>query len=74
MIINCLLLPAIPIETIYPMPAPETIGVTLAPDQAARVSAVAPKSIADVAGLRAGDAIMSFNGQPLISIADFASS
>jgi S1-C subfamily serine protease len=62
----------VPLDEIYPMPAPETIGVTLAPDAAARVTAIAPKSIGDVAGLRAGDEFVSFNGQPLISIADFA--
>jgi serine protease Do len=62
----------VPIETIYPMPAPETIGLTLAPDHAAQVSAVAPKSIADTAGFRVSDEIVSFAGQPLISIADFA--
>lgn len=62
----------VPLDEIYPMPAPETIGVTLAPDAAARVTAVEPKSIGDIAGLRAGDEFVSFNGQPLISIADFA--
>ncbi len=62
----------VPVETIYPMPAPETIGLTLAPDQAARVTVVAPNSIAAAAGFRAGDDVVSFGGQPLISIADFA--
>jgi hypothetical protein len=62
----------VPIETIYPMPAPETIGLALAPDAAARVTDVTPKSIAAAAGFRAGDELVSFDGQPLISIADFA--
>ena len=62
----------VPIEQIYPMPAPETIGLTLAPDAAARVTSVAAGSIAAAAGFRAGDELVSFNQQPLISIADFA--
>jgi serine protease Do len=62
----------VPLEYIYPMPAPETIGLTLAPDQAARVTTVEPKSIAYAAGFRAGDDVVSLGGQPLISIADFA--
>lgn len=63
---------AVPLETIYPMPAPETIGLTLAPDAVATISAIAPNSIAAAAGLRPGDQFISFEGQPLISIADFA--
>ncbi len=63
---------AVPVETIYPMPAPDTIGLSLAPDHAAKIATVAPQSIAAAAGLRAGDEFVSFNGQPLISIADFA--
>jgi serine protease Do len=62
----------VPLDEIYPMPAPETIGVTLAPDQAAVVAAVAPQSIAARAGLKPGDEFVSFAGQPLISMADFA--
>jgi serine protease Do len=62
----------VPPELIYPMPAPETIGVTLAPDAAARVTAVTAGSPAASAGVRVGDDIVSFERQPLISIADFA--
>lgn len=62
----------VPMDHIYPMPAPETIGLTLAPDAVARVTAVAPNSIAGIAGVRAGDEFVSFDRQPLISIADFA--
>lgn len=62
----------VPSEQIYPMPAPETIGLTLAPDATARVNAVAPGSIAAKAGFRAGDEFVSCASQPLISIADFA--
>ncbi len=63
---------AIPTELIYPMPAPETIGLALAADRIAHVDAVAPGSVAAAAGVRAGDDFISFAGQPLISIADVA--
>lgn len=62
----------IPLELIYPMPAPETIGLTLDTQFAATVKDVAADSAAAQAGLRAGDEIVSFNGAPLLSIADFA--
>jgi len=62
----------VPLEEIYPMPAPDTIGLTLAPDAMARVTAVTRGSIAASAGFRAGDEIILFDRQPLISIADFA--
>ena len=62
----------VPPERIYPMPAAETIGLSLAPDQAATITAVAPDSVAARAGFRAGDEFVSFAGQPLISIADFS--
>lgn len=62
----------VPLERIYPLPEAETIGLSLAPDQAARVSEVASRSIAAAAGFQAGDDFVSFNGQPLISIADFS--
>lgn len=60
----------LPTEWIYPMPAPETIGLTLAPDQSATVASVRPDSDAAAAGLKAGDEITSLGEQPLISIAD----
>jgi serine protease Do len=60
----------IPPDLIYPMPAAETIGVTLAPDQIARVEAVAAGSIAAKAGLERGDEIITLGQQPLVSIAD----
>jgi hypothetical protein len=62
----------VPEERIYPMPAPETIGLSLAPDHPARVTAVAAGSAAAEAGFQAGDEIAFMGGQPLISIADFA--
>ena len=62
----------VPTELIYPMPAPETIGLTLAPDRAAVVESVAPGSIAEKAGFQRGDEFVSFAGQPPLSIADVA--
>jgi len=60
----------IPTDLIYPMPAPETIGLTLAQDQVARVASVATGSITAKAGLEPGDEIVSLAGQPLLSVAD----
>ena len=60
----------LPPELIYPMPASETIGLTLAPDRSARVAAVTAGSIADQAGLKPGDEFVSLAGQPLLSHAD----
>lgn len=62
----------LPNDLIYPMPMPETIGVTLEPDQVAKVKAVVPGSIAAKAGVQAGDEFNTLGGQLLISIADFA--
>jgi hypothetical protein len=62
----------VPTDLIYPMPMPETIGLTLAPDQVATVQSVAPGSLAERAGLQAGDTFVSFGGQALVSVADFS--
>ncbi len=62
----------VPSELIYPMPAPETIGLTLAQEGVAKVEAVAKDSVASRAGLQAGDDVVSLNDQRLISIADFS--
>lgn len=59
-----------PESLIYPFPEPETIGMTLASEEVARVASVVPGSIAAQAGLQAGDDLVAFAGQPLISIAD----
>ena len=62
----------LPSELIYPMPMPETIGVSLEPDQIAKVKSVAPGSIAAKAGVQVGDEFTMLGGQLLLSIADFA--
>ncbi len=61
---------AVPTDLIYPMPQPETIGFTLAPDRAAVVESVAHGSIAEKAGFQRGDEFVSIDGQPPLSIAD----
>lgn len=60
----------VPAQLIYPMPPPETIGLTLAPEHRARVASVAAGSPARAARLQPGDDVLSLNGQPVISIAD----
>lgn len=62
----------IPADSIYPWPAAETIGLALAPDHIARVESVMAGSVAAQAGAQPGDNILSFGGQPLISLADFS--
>ncbi len=62
----------IPNDLIYPMPMPETLGLTLEPDHIAKVQSVAPGSIAAKAGIKASDEFSSLGGQTLLSIADFA--
>ncbi|MEZ5431645.1 MAG: PDZ domain-containing protein [Verrucomicrobiales bacterium] len=59
-----------PLEWLYPFPQPETIGLSLAPEKAATVSAVEPASAAALAGLQVGDGLLKLGGQPLVSTAD----
>jgi len=60
----------IPDDWIFPYPAPEVLGLSLAPDQIGRISSVAPDSIAAKSGLLPGDELTTLEGQPLISHAD----
>lgn len=62
----------VPDEWVYPMPAPETLGISLKPDQVATVSAVVTGSLAEKAGVKAEDEITAFGGQPLVSVADIS--
>ena len=59
-----------PEDLIYPFPAPETIGLTLAADHAARVTSVEKGSIAERSGLQPDDDLIAIAGQPLLSVAD----
>lgn len=60
----------VPDEWVFPMPPPETLGISLLPDQVATIGTISPGSLAEKAGLKVGDEITSFVSQPLISIAD----
>jgi hypothetical protein len=60
----------IPREWIYPMPMPETIGLTLSPEKIAHVEKIAVGSIAAKAGIRPGDEFITLGGQPLLAVAD----
>lgn len=62
----------IPTDLIYPMPMPETVGITFDGETASSVAEVVKGSHSDAAGFKAGDTIASIDGQPLISSADFA--
>ena len=62
----------IPVDLIYPMPAPETVGLTLDTQFAGKVKAVAEGSPAATAGIQAGDDLVAVGGAPVISIADVA--
>ena len=59
-----------PEQWLHPWPEPETVGLSLASEEIAQVSAVSPASPAASAGIQAGDEIVSINGEPPISIAD----
>ncbi len=61
----------LPDRMLWMYPHPEVVGVTLDRDRSARVTAVAPDSAAAHAGVKAGDDVVSFAGQPLLSVADF---
>ena len=61
---------AIPANLIYPWPAPEAVGLTLAADQPARVERVEPGSAAALAGLKTGDDLFLLDAQPVVSEAD----
>ena len=61
---------AVPSQWIYPQPSIEILGITLATDEIAKVSAVSANSPAARAGIQVNDTFASFNHQPLVSIAD----
>ncbi|MBC7966172.1 MAG: PDZ domain-containing protein [Fuerstia sp.] len=61
---------AIPAAVLNPYPHPKSLGLMLDPDYRATVKTVQPDTIAAKAGFQAGDAILSLQGQPLLSLAD----
>jgi hypothetical protein len=60
----------IPEKVLFPYPHPKTLGLILDPKQTSTAKAIEENSVAERAGLRVGDRIVSFDGQPLLSIAD----
>lgn len=61
---------AMPEQVLFPYPMPNLLGLTLDPQQKARVVEVAPDSSAASDGFATGDELLSLEGQPLLSIAD----
>ena len=60
----------IPDEVLFPYPNPTVLGLTMDPKRMATVAEVVPGSTAEVDGFRAGDRIVKFDGQPMLSTAD----
>ena len=60
----------IPDKVLWPYPHPKSLGLIMDPNEMATVKEVHADSPAATAGLRTGDAIESFNGQPMLSLAD----
>lgn len=60
----------IPNRVLWPYPHPKTVGLVMDPNEMATITEVLADSAAAAAGLRSGDAIQTFNGQPMLSIAD----
>ena len=60
----------IPEKILFPYPHPKSLGMILDPQQKATVQSIKPNSIAEDSGLQSGDVLVSFGGQPPLSIAD----
>lgn len=60
----------IPEKVLFPYPHPKSIGLILDPKERATVKSIDRGSIADASGLRSGDQIERFGGQPPLSFAD----
>lgn len=60
----------LPESLLFPYPHPKSLGLILDPKECASVLRAEPGSDAAKAGLRAGDIIQTFAGQPMLSIAD----
>jgi hypothetical protein len=60
----------IPDTALWTYPMPNVLGLELDVNERATVKAIAPGSSADKDGFKAGDQLLTLNGQPLLSIAD----
>jgi serine protease Do len=61
---------ALPDEVVYPFPMPDVVGLALDPRKKATVTSVRENSPAASAAFKAGDDIVRFEGQPMLSVAD----
>ncbi len=57
-------------ELLFPYPHPKALGFVFDPSSSSVLLEVKAKSIAEISGFKSGDEIVSFNNQPIISIAD----
>lgn len=57
-------------DLIWGYPPPDWLGLSMDPKEKARIQSVAPGSPGEKDGFKAGDEIVTMNGQPIISIAD----
>ena len=60
----------IPDQVLFPYPLPDVIGLRMDPETMGTIAHVERGSVAANAGLRAGDQIEQFGGQPILSTAD----
>jgi serine protease Do len=59
-------------EQVWVYPRPENVGLTLEPRQGDLLREVQPASVAERAGLQAGDRLVAIGSRPIASIADVA--
>ncbi|MCA9128341.1 MAG: PDZ domain-containing protein [Planctomycetales bacterium] len=60
----------IPEQLLFPYPHPKSIGLILNPTERALLKSVVKDSLAEEAGIQAGDRILTMNQQPILSMAD----
>jgi serine protease Do len=60
----------IPDKVLWPFPHPKSVGLVMDPEEMATAQQVVADSPAAAAGLKDGDVIESFDGQPMLSVAD----
>ncbi len=60
----------VPDRLLWTYPMPDALGLSLDPLERATATAVAPGSAAEKGGFKAGDRLLTLEGQPLLSIAD----